>query len=61
MLRRDDRPADDLIEHTRAGGDQDADWVIYLGAEGGDKGGDIVAEGTPEDVAEVGRSYRRRI
>jgi excinuclease ABC subunit A len=34
-----------------------ADWVIDLGPEGGDKGGEIVAEGTPEDVAEVARSY----
>ncbi len=34
-----------------------ADWVIDLGPEGGDKGGEIVAEGTPEDVAQVARSY----
>ena len=34
-----------------------ADWVIDLGPEGGDKGGEIVAVGTPEEVARVARSY----
>jgi len=34
-----------------------ADWVIDLGPEGGDKGGEIVAEGTPETVAKCKRSY----
>jgi excinuclease ABC subunit A len=34
-----------------------ADWVLDLGPEGGDKGGEIVAEGTPEDVAQEPRSY----
>ncbi len=34
-----------------------ADWVIDLGPEGGDKGGEIVAVGTPEDVAKEPRSY----
>ena len=34
-----------------------ADWMIDLGPEGGDKGGEIVAEGTPEEVAEEKRSY----
>ena len=34
-----------------------ADWIIDLGPEGGDGGGEIVAAGTPEDVAEVKRSY----
>lgn len=33
------------------------DWVIDLGPEGGDKGGEIVAEGTPEEVAKIKRSY----
>lgn len=34
-----------------------ADWIIDLGPEGGDKGGRIVAQGTPEDVAAHKSSY----
>ncbi len=34
-----------------------ADWIIDLGPEGGDKGGEIVACGTPREVAKVKRSY----
>jgi excinuclease ABC subunit A len=37
-----------------------ADWVIDLGPEGGDQGGRIVAEGTPEQIAEVPASYTGR-
>jgi excinuclease ABC subunit A len=34
-----------------------ADWIIDLGPEGGDRGGEIIATGTPEQVARVTRSY----
>jgi excinuclease ABC subunit A len=34
-----------------------SDWVVDLGPEGGDKGGDIIAVGTPEDVAKNKKSY----
>ena len=34
-----------------------SDWVIDLGPEGGDKGGELIAAGTPEDVAKNPRSY----
>ena len=34
-----------------------ADWVIDLGPEGGDKGGEIIAQGTPEQLAGMRHSY----
>jgi excinuclease ABC subunit A len=34
-----------------------ANWILDLGPEGGVKGGEIVAEGTPEDIAAKSRSY----
>jgi excinuclease ABC subunit A len=34
-----------------------SDWIIDLGPEGGDGGGEIIAEGTPEEVANSKRSY----
>ena len=37
-----------------------ADWVIDLGPEGGDAGGEIIAEGTPEQIAAVDSSYTGR-
>ena len=37
-----------------------ADWIIDIGPEGGDGGGTIVAEGTPEEVAEVKASHTGR-
>lgn len=36
---------------------KNSDWVIDLGPEGGDKGGYLVASGTPSDVAQVKTSY----
>jgi len=37
-----------------------ADWVIDLGPEGGDKGGKIIALGTPEDIAKNNKSHTGR-
>jgi len=37
-----------------------ADWILDLGPEGGVRGGEVVAEGTPEEVAKNGRSYTGR-
>jgi excinuclease ABC subunit A len=34
-----------------------ADWIIDIGPEGGDKGGRVIAEGTPEEVAQMKQSY----
>jgi len=55
---RDARPGDGRIEHTRMREViKTADWVLDLGPEGGDRGGEVVAEGTPEQVADEPRSY----
>jgi len=34
-----------------------ADWIIDLGPEGGNSGGEIIAEGPPETIAESFKSY----
>ncbi|HKY05551.1 MAG TPA: excinuclease ABC subunit UvrA, partial [Blastocatellia bacterium] len=34
-----------------------ADWIVDLGPEGGEEGGRVVAEGTPEEVAKIRKSY----
>ena len=36
---------------------RNSDWIIDMGPEGGDKGGEIVAEGTPKDIAKVKKSH----
>ena len=35
---------------------KNCDWIIDLGPEGGDKGGEIMAEGTPKDIAKAAKS-----
>ena len=37
-----------------------ADWIIDMGPEGGDGGGEVVAQGAPETVAKVKASYTGR-
>jgi len=34
-----------------------ADYIIDLGPEGGDKGGEVIAAGTPEEIIKVEKSY----
>ncbi|MBA5868208.1 MAG: ATP-binding cassette domain-containing protein [Nitrospira sp. CR1.3] len=40
---------------------KNADWIIDLGPEGGDRGGEIVAEGPPREVARSKRSYTGQV
>jgi hypothetical protein len=67
--RADHRPADRHFRHVEqivrqlgrvVGGVKTADWVLDLGPEGGVKGGEIVAQGVPEKVAEVEGSITGR-
>jgi excinuclease ABC subunit A len=37
-----------------------ADWIIDLGPEGGGGGGEIMAQGAPEEIAKMGASYTGR-
>ena len=34
-----------------------ADWIVDMGPEGGDAGGEVVAQGTPEQIARNPKSY----
>jgi len=40
---------------------KNADWIIDLGPEGGDRGGEIVAEGSPKEIAKSKRSYTGQV
>jgi len=40
---------------------RNADWIIDLGPEGGDRGGEIVAEGQPRDIAKARKSYTGQV
>lgn len=53
---RDDGNTIVIIEHN-LDVIKTADWIIDLGPEGGDKGGRIIATGTPEQVAKIPGSY----
>ena len=37
-----------------------ADWVIDLGPEGGERGGELVAQGTPREVVKITKSFTGR-
>ena len=40
---------------------KNADWIIDLGPEGGDRGGEVVAEGPPKEIAKSKRSYTGQV
>ena len=53
-----DRPGDGPIEHTRRREViKTADWIIDMGPDGGSRGGMVVAEGSPEEIAQVAESH----
>ncbi len=52
--RRDEAPGEPRIEHACK---REVIKTLDLGSDGGDKGGEVLAEGTPEDVAKEPRSY----
>lgn len=39
---------------------RESDWIVDMGPEGGEAGGTVLAEGTPEEVAEIAASYTGR-
>jgi len=39
---------------------KNADWIIDLGPEGGERGGNVVAQGTPEEIVRCAESYTGR-
>jgi hypothetical protein len=47
----------EVLKHVLSKVEGTADWVLDLGPVGADKGGEIVAEGIPEQVADVPASY----
>ncbi len=57
LIRLVDRGNSVLVVEHNLDVIKSADWIIDLGPEGGNKGGEIVAEGTPRQVAKVAESY----
>jgi excinuclease ABC subunit A len=59
MKLRDSRNTVVVIEHNLEM-IKCADWIIDLGPEGGERGGEIIGAGTPEEIASVAKSYTGR-
>ena len=59
MCIRDSRNTIVVIEHN-LDVIKTADWIIDLGPEGGDGGGEVIATGTPEDIAGSAQSHTGR-